>query len=308
MVHILQSRTDRTLREARRISAEHLRDLAIIERGSRTAMRKLYKIMIEGILERLEEIGPDADAETLLPSGLYLPDFKRLQEPWWMRGIASGVRSEQQLIEQLEAQEFTTGIPAIDAIFLKLPAIQQKAIRGWLAARVVGFWSKIESTVQKKLRKILGDANVEGKTLPEMTKAVRKQLGNISKSSAERIARTESNGSMNFGHQVYRDAKDVTEKQWISTMDNRTRRKPYDHLSVNRQLQQNDQPFIVSGQKLMYPGDGSLGATAGNLINCRCTSAASIAAVLKPRPRRPVGRVRVRINGKDVKPRAALTK
>jgi hypothetical protein len=29
-----------------------------------------------------------------------------------------------------------------------------------------------------------------------------------------------------------------------------------------------DEPFIVSGEELMYPGDPS--GSAGNVINCRC--------------------------------------
>jgi len=32
-----------------------------------------------------------------------------------------------------------------------------------------------------------------------------------------------------------------------------------------------DKPFIVSGEPLMFPGDGSKGASPGNLINCRCS-------------------------------------
>ena len=35
----------------------------------------------------------------------------------------------------------------------------------------------------------------------------------------------------------------------------------------------NDQPFVVGGERLMHPGDGSFGASAGNIVNCRCTSA-----------------------------------
>jgi hypothetical protein len=32
-----------------------------------------------------------------------------------------------------------------------------------------------------------------------------------------------------------------------------------------------DEPFVVDGEQLMFPGDTSMGATARNIVNCRCT-------------------------------------
>jgi hypothetical protein len=34
-------------------------------------------------------------------------------------------------------------------------------------------------------------------------------------------------------------------------------------------------PFEVGGEQLMYPGDDSLGASAGNIINCQCIQLAA---------------------------------
>lgn len=57
-------------------------------------------------------------------------------------------------------------------------------------------------------------------------------------------------------------------ERWVSTDDGRTRPE---HLDANRQEVPYDEPFEVGDEKLMYPGDISLGANAGNVINCRCT-------------------------------------
>ena len=61
-------------------------------------------------------------------------------------------------------------------------------------------------------------------------------------------------------------------KEWISAADDRTRdgtESEFDHTSVESPIKMND-PFIVSSEELMYPGDDSMGASAGNIINCRC--------------------------------------
>lgn len=44
------------------------------------------------------------------------------------------------------------------------------------------------------------------------------------------------------------------------------------HKRVNGQTVKIDEPYIVNGQQLMYPGDMSRGASIGNTANCRCQS------------------------------------
>lgn len=63
--------------------------------------------------------------------------------------------------------------------------------------------------------------------------------------------------------------RDKAEKVWIATLDKRTRDAHY-HAN-GQEVVGMDTPFVVGGEKMLYPTDRSLGATAGNLINCRCT-------------------------------------
>lgn len=58
-------------------------------------------------------------------------------------------------------------------------------------------------------------------------------------------------------------------KIWNTVLDERTR---INHVLADGQIKELSDPFNVGGQFLMHPGDGSLGATADNLIHCRCSS------------------------------------
>lgn len=58
-------------------------------------------------------------------------------------------------------------------------------------------------------------------------------------------------------------------KEWVTVGDERVRTA---HIGADSQVQTLNQPFVVGGQLLRWPGDTSLGATPGNVINCRCSS------------------------------------
>jgi len=58
-------------------------------------------------------------------------------------------------------------------------------------------------------------------------------------------------------------------KQWFTVGDERVRTA---HVNADSQEQDLNKPFNVGGQLLQFPGDTALGATAGNVINCRCSS------------------------------------
>lgn len=58
-------------------------------------------------------------------------------------------------------------------------------------------------------------------------------------------------------------------KRWRTVGDNRVRDI---HKEVNFQERLITRPFDVNGERLMHPGDTSLGASAGNVINCRCSA------------------------------------
>ena len=100
-----------------------------------------------------------------------------------------------------------------------------------------------------------------------------KQVAELSLRNTVRIARTETTRIENAArNEVGAEGKKmgfVMWKRWVAKDEPGVTRPA--HLDANRQEVPYDEPFEVGDEKLMYPGDISLGASAGNVINCRCT-------------------------------------
>ena len=120
----------------------------------------------------------------------------------------------------------------------------------------------------------------------EDMKAISNRLSNVigmNENSAIRNARTMVTAAENKGRQdgFYQAEEDgiILEKYWLCVHGERTREAHAaagNDYSKSKSIPQS-QPFIVGGEKLMFPGDNSMGASGWNLYNCRC----SVAAVVK---------------------------
>jgi hypothetical protein len=60
-----------------------------------------------------------------------------------------------------------------------------------------------------------------------------------------------------------------TRKVWRTVGDKKVRNI---HMQANFQARNVNEPFLVGGEQLRHPGDTSLGASANNVINCRCSA------------------------------------
>ena len=113
-------------------------------------------------------------------------------------------------------------------------------------------------------------ATFENETVIQMRDRIFKTVNspNFYKWQALRIARTETTFAMNSAKQIAGEVSGlVMEKVWIAAIDDRTRPE---HIEANGKAVPLNEPFIVGGERLMYPGDKS-SASAANLVNCRCT-------------------------------------
>lgn len=137
----------------------------------------------------------------------------------------------------------------------------------WVATKV----TQINRTTESQIRRIIRSGIDEGLGVDKIGTNIRTMAAPMSALRAHIIARTETHTAANFGAQ---EAAELTgldmKREWVSSMDDRTRDTgDADHVAADGQVVGMKEPFQVSGEALMFPGDPS--GSAANVINCRCS-------------------------------------
>lgn len=160
---------------------------------------------------------------------------------------------------EITLAELTTDIEFNDKDEKLLRALQERSLR---QAEL------IQGVTDEDVIKTLWDVVMDEKyTIQKATAALQESFA-FSKSRAQTIARTEILGAARTG-QYYGDVQSnmVIGKTWRSAHDSKTRDA---HAAADGQTVKFDQTFVVGGEELMFPGDTSHGASAKNVIQCRC--------------------------------------
>jgi hypothetical protein len=136
---------------------------------------------------------------------------------------------------------------------------------------------QISKTTRKQVRDALS-LSIESELVSGDIEAISaekrlRQLAMFTPSRAMTIAATEIHASAMFaGHETLNELQNEEGfeyyKAWVPAIDERTRAWHAD-MDSNQFIPLN-QPFIVDGQEMMYPGDSNGGAA--NVINCRCVT------------------------------------
>ena len=122
------------------------------------------------------------------------------------------------------------------------------------------------ASVVSEMKKSTPDAETIYEVRDRIYKAVNSP--NFYKWQAMRIARTETTMAVNAATEIGGTfSVFVMEKKWITRMDGKERQS---HLEANGDRVALNGVFEVGGEKMKYPGDRTNGATATNIVNCRC--------------------------------------
>jgi len=201
-------------------------------------------------------------------------------------------------VEWLTAELEKAGTPMSAADLLKLPELQTSTAQlatnaaqggGFLKTdprtprlvadaqtiledQVSSYWQTL--TNPRLLAERLVRQKVEGIPYVEAARQISREYG-TEFYRAERLVRSAYSTASNHAALEALLEAGFTKKQWLTSRDARVRRptpsSPFDHQSADGQLVGVREPFIVSGEELMFPGDSSKGASISNLVNCRCT-------------------------------------
>lgn len=149
----------------------------------------------------------------------------------------------------------------------------------------------ISDTTKAYILQRLIEAQQNGDSIQDVVDSL--ENTDITRARARLIARTESSKASQFAAMWgARKTGYITDKIWISSRDQRTRRLPrnqFDHLSMNGIKVSMDEPFYVPRrdggfEKMDHPAD--VNGSAADIIRCRCTVGFSIKRDSAGRPLR----------------------
>ena len=136
----------------------------------------------------------------------------------------------------------------------------------------------ITDNTKKQMQQVLQEGINQGLGAFELAKLIDERFLDINSVRAKRIARTETVAASNAGSYIGAQAVgELIKKVWLSAQDDRVRGVQPDsgasHIAMNGQKQDMNDSFVepLTGDQMQFPGDSSQGASAKNIVNCRCT-------------------------------------
>lgn len=126
---------------------------------------------------------------------------------------------------------------------------------------------------KKQIAASVTSSILQGRSVKHIADDLQARITTMNRDSAIRTARTAVTGAQNAGRlDGYAAAEKMgirLQKQWLATLDGRTR---HTHASLDGERRDNDQPF---SNGCMFPGDPA--GAPKEVYNCRCTLVADVA-------------------------------
>ena len=253
-------------------------DVAKVATDAKNAYRGLLQTQKENYQARIKE-ADDPPTRILLEARRAI-EYNRADNPSetfekWVRANILTDSEEQMSLWDDENRDWMEQVAKIagEATLAELDTDTEfnetdEKLLEWLRDRSERDVELIQGTTDRGVIMRLWDVVIEGKyTIQKAVDALQDDY-TFSDTRAETIARTEIISAARTGQfQGDEQSGMVIGKTWNSVHQSNTRDA---HAAADGQTVRFEDPFTVGGEELMFPGDTSLGASADNVIQCRC--------------------------------------
>jgi len=256
-----------TKKELAQLTAETQRMLSKNERMG-------YIVFLKGLKASTSNITKDIDPYILLASLNQYVDSQDILKAYQEFAI----RSSKSLIPQ----NLKLMIKGIEGKFNKNEVIQQINV-GFRNEEIIkqvydvsnnliiaDKVTRVTEYTQELIAKTIRDGLAQNKTKAQIARDITKITnGEVAKMRAIRIARTETTYINSEATKILSDAIPFRqEKRWLPRLDGRER-ESHGAMQGKKPIPK-EELFIVGDSRMRYPGDSSNGASAGEVVNCRC--------------------------------------
>ena len=282
-------------------AAKDLADKLKLERRMIIELRSFFKTVSTDLALTYAQTGvpPSADDYVEDLFGIINRQYSRTAKKF-SKQISSFLRNKKntktQVVKDLTRIAQVRGV-TLSTVIESLETQVALEIARFVEASSIRDTALITATNQKEIDKAVIRADTELREDLERTPTRSEVSSKASKGFKQRsfnrvgaIAATTTQGAAEGTKQIERDnfytiansveareagikPRDPTEI-WVTQGDNLVRDgdgSKFNHLAADFQ-EKKEGVFRVSGEFLRYPGDRSLGASAGNTINCRCSA------------------------------------
>lgn len=165
--------------------------------------------------------------------------------------------------------------------------VQPLRARNFFNKYAMTFAQEVNQTTKENIGQIMTKAQAEGSSIPQIQSKLETLferyisgtipddpdfdwfMNRMPAYRTELIARDQTMRASNSGNHELYDEWNLSEREWLSTKDDRVRD---DHLAMDTKTAKMDEPWTLpDGSEMMFPGDDSMGAELGQIIQCRCT-------------------------------------
>lgn len=213
-------------------------------------LNKYFKGQRERIVEKLEP----ANTRIFRRKNLIDDIFDKELEQKIARG---------EVLPMLQEFLIEAGVEAVEFVGSKFDFNITTDIAIWLDGKANIFAESINETTFGKLQREFAESLSEGESRDKLVNRIKETYGNIEKSRAATIARTEVQAVSQKGtFEGYKQAG-MPIKIWVAVMDSKTRDW---HANLDGEERPINNPF---SNGLQFPGDPN--GPADEVVNCRCT-------------------------------------